>query len=305
MSTRATILIAGAINTDLVATIASAPAPGETITGSSFAIYAGGKGANQAVAAARSGARVAMLGGVGEDDFGSARTLDLERERVITTWIGKSPTEASGVALIFVEDHGENRIAYVPGATTTIGPAHCLQALAAVRPSLLLATNELAHESLRPLLMAARQRGITVVLNAAPDPERAADLLPLVDIVILNAGETQRILAGREVFEPHVAIASLRSRGPGTVILTLGSAGVIGNDREVIFAHRPPSVPVVDTTGAGDTFCGAFAAELASGASITEAARYGVLASALSVTKAGAQAGIPTRDQVSRVVDAL
>ncbi len=305
MSRRATILVAGAINTDLVATMVSAPAPGETVTGTSFAIHGGGKGANQAVSAARSGARVAMLGAVGADAFGSARLADLEREGIDISWIRERSNEPSGVALIFVEEHGENRIAYVPGATTSISVDDSAGAIAAVRPSFLLATNESPHESLRALVAKARQAGSTVVLNAAPDPERAADLLPDVDIAILNAGEAARILARSDELDPYEAIASLRALGPATVILTLGAAGVVGNERDRIFVQRPPLVEAVDTTGAGDTFCGAFTAELWRGSSITDAARHGVLASALSVTIRGAQAGIPTRQQVKSFVDML
>ncbi len=302
MPIRSTILVAGAINTDLVATMASAPSAGETITGTSFAIHAGGKGANQAVAAARSGATVTMLGAVGEDEFGSARLSDLEREGIDTAWIVRSAAEPSGVALIFVEEHGENRIAYVPGATSTVDRDHCLRALAAVRPRIVLATNELPIENLLALGREARRIGATVVLNAAPDPERAVDLLGYVDIVILNAVESAGILARTGAIEPRQAIAALRGLGPGTVIVTVGGDGVVGNERDEIFVHAPPLVSVVDTTGAGDAFCGAFAADLATGSSITEAARYAVMASALSVTEPGAQAGIPTRRQVQRFV---
>jgi ribokinase len=302
---RTAILVVGAINTDLVATMASAPGPGETVTGTSFAIHAGGKGANQAVAAARSGAKVTMLGAIGEDDFGSARLSDLQREGIETAWIAKSASEPSGVALILVDDQGENRIAYVPGATTTIGTDHCLLALLTVRPGIVLATNELPLETLTALFAEAHRLGATVVLNATPDPERATELLALVDVVILNAGEAQRIVALGEDVDPQQTIASLRTLGPSTAIITLGANGVVGNERNKIFAHPAPSVNAVDTTGAGDTFCGAFAATLANGGTISEAARYGVLASAISVTRAGAQAGIPTRQQVQEFTEGL
>ncbi|CAA9548487.1 MAG: Ribokinase [uncultured Thermomicrobiales bacterium] len=309
MPTSLPVLVAGAINTDLVATMSSAPGPGETITATTFAIHAGGKGANQAVAAARSGTKVTMVGAIGEDDFGTARLRDLEREGIETTWVRRSSTAASGVALILVEDHGENRIAYVPGATTTIGSDHCVRALQAVRPGIVLATNELPQKSLGALFAEARRLGATVILNATPDPERAVELLGLVDIVIVNAGEAARILAAGDDagddLEPHGAIEAVRAFGPGTVIITLGADGVVGNERDTAFAHPAPAVPVVDTTGAGDTFCGAFAASLGSESSISEAARYGVLASALSVTRAGAQAGIPTRQQVTMFAEGL
>lgn len=298
MSERSMILVAGAINTDLVATMTVAPQAGETITGTSFSVHAGGKGANQAVAATRAGASVAMLGAVGEDDFGAARLADLERDGIVTRWVQHSETDSSGVALIFVEQCGENRIAYVPGATAAIGAAHCLDALSDIRPAFLLATNELPVESLRALFGDAQRRGVRIILNATPDPLVAKDLLGLVDILILNAGETAQLLQRSGELDSMAAIADLHSRGPAAIILTLGAHGVIGHDGRQAFAHRPPSVEVVDTTGAGDTFCGAFAAELAAGASIVDAALYGVRASALSVTRPGAQASIPTREAV-------
>jgi ribokinase len=298
MSARPRILVAGSINTDLVATMAAAPGPGETVTGTSFAIHGGGKGANQAVSGARCGASGAMLGAIGTDDFGDARLADLRREGIDTRWIQRSTTDPSGVALIFVEERGENRIAYVPGATATVDTDHCLDALTDVRPSILLATNELPLQALGLLFGRARQQKIRTVLNATPDPETVQELLPLIDILIVNAGEASRVLAKGDSLDPVQVMADLGSLGPATVIITLGADGVIGNDGDRPFAHRPPVVTVVDTTGAGDTFCGSFVAALADGDSITEAALFGMRASALAVTKSGAQSSIPTRDEV-------
>lgn len=298
MLNRSAILVTGAINTDLVATMNSAPGPGETITGTSFAIHGGGKGANQAVSAARSGGAVAMLGAVGADDFGKARISDLQGEGINISWIQHIATYPTGVALIFVEEKGENRIVFVPGATSRIEANFCLNALTDVHPSFLLATNELPFQSLRELFEHARRQGVQIVLNATPDPEVARDLLHLIDIVILNSGEALRINGRSGDLDPVQAIADLRCLGPTTVILTLGAAGAVGNDGDQIFAHRPAEVEVIDTTGAGDTFCGAFIAALANGDSITGASRYGVRASSLSVTRAGAQSSIPTQKQV-------
>lgn len=298
MSKRPKILVAGAINTDLVASMTAAPAPGETITGTSFAIYGGGKGANQAVSAARSGASVAMLGAIGTDDFGIARLADLRNEGIDTSHVQQSATEPSGVALIFVEEHGDNRIAYVPGVTSTIDVRRCVTALEEARPSFLLATNELPLESLAALLEKAQQQGVRVVLNATPDPANARNLLPAVDIVILNFPEAMQLLGKSCELDPTQAIAELRSLGPSTVIVTLGADGVVGNDGDRMFSHQPPPVTVVDTTGAGDTFCGAFVADLVEGESTTDAALFGVRASALSVTRPGAQSSIPTRESV-------
>ena len=184
-----TILVAGAINTDLVASMKRAPCAGETITGTGFGIHGGGKGANQAVAAARSGGDVVLIGATGDDDFGRARRADLDRDQVDTSWVRVSRDVASGVALIFVEEGGENRIAYVPGATLTVPEQHVLEAVHAVRPSFVLATNELPPATTLALLVEARRAGARVVLNATPDPETVAPLLPYVSILIVNEGE--------------------------------------------------------------------------------------------------------------------
>lgn len=292
------ILVAGAINTDLVATMKRAPNAGETISGSGFAIHGGGKGANQAVAAARSGGRVYLLGAVGDDEFGRGRLSDLRRDGLHLDWVQTNAAAASGVALIFVEDGGENRIAYVPGATLTVSASHGVAAVQAIQPEFLLATNELPHDTLVALLRKAKAQGATVVLNATPDPETVRDLLDFVSVLIVNEGEAAILLDIADQMDLASSVSRLRELGIGTVVLTMGKDGAfVGNGHDVV-QHRPPAVQVVDTTGAGDTFCGAFVAELARGSSIDDAARYGITASALSVTRDGAQSSIPTRDEV-------
>lgn len=298
-NTAGSILVAGAINTDLVATVARAPLAGETVTGTSFAIYAGGKGANQAVAIARSGGDAYLVGAIGEDEFGRARLTGLIEDGVHTQSVMERTGQTSGVALILVEDGGENRIAYVPGATRTVSPSHLEAAFAGIQPSFVLATNELPHEALGTLFTLARSAGVTVVFNATPEPETAHDLIHNVSILIVNEGEAAVLLDDEAVAEAEAAAASLLELGPDTVILTVGANGACVGTSDGIAWHRPPSVEVVDTTGAGDTFCGAFASELARGASIDDAVRYGVLASALSVTRPGAQSSIPTREEIS------
>lgn len=292
------ILVVGAINTDLVATMVRAPGAGETVTGTSFAIHGGGKGANQAVAVARSGGRAYLAGAIGRDAFGTDCLRDLKSDGIDTSWVLVRDDVASGVALIFVEDGGENRIAYVPGATLTVQPEDLEAANVSVEPAFILATNEAPQDSLRTLFSAARESGATVVFNATPDPEVAFDLLPLVSILIVNAGEAAALLNVSEIGDPATAVSALLRLRPGAVALTLGAGGVCAGNRDGIASHGAPVVEVVDSTGAGDTFCGALVAELARGASLGDATRYGVLASALSVTRAGAQPSIPTHEQV-------
>jgi ribokinase len=300
------ILVAGAINTDLVATVERAPEAGETITGRGFAIHSGGKGANQAVAAARSGASVAMLGGVGKDDFGAARRADLARDGVDGAWIAAMPDVASGVALITVEASGENRIAYVPGATLTVGVDHCLAAFAAVRPELILAANELSHECHARLFEEARANGVRVVFNAAPDPGTARDLLPLINMLIVNRGEAAA-MAGVDAAgkRPEELVEALREAGARECVITLGAEGACGWADGRTFHQAAPHVGAVDTTGAGDAFCGALAARLLVGDDLDRAVRYGVVAGALSATKPGAQSSIPARDEIERALATL
>jgi ribokinase len=296
---RVDILVAGAINTDLVATVSRAPEAGETVTGSGFAMFGGGKGANQAVASARSGVNVVMLGAIGDDDFGLARHHDLLNDGIDTGWIETIREAASGVALITVEAHGENRIAYIPGATGTITADRAVACLEAVQPRVLLVPNELNHMALLAMCKVARSIGVVVILNAAPDPGTVSEVLPHVDILIANEDEAI-VLAKSGIDELSVEqIAELiRGMGPRKVVITVGGDGMIGLDIDGAFVVTAPAVNVVDTTGAGDTFCGALAAALVNGASFRDACRYAVAAGALSVTSAGAQSSIPSRGEI-------
>jgi ribokinase len=301
-----TILVAGAINTDLVATVERAPGAGETVTGRSFAIYSGGKGANQGVGAARSGARVVMLGGVGPDDFGAGRKADLARDGIDTSRITTIDGASSGVALITVEEGGENRIAYVPGATLRVTPEHCIEAFTDVAPGLVLAANELSQECHQRLFALARKRGTRVVFNAAPDPDDARDLLDLIDVLIVNRGEAAA-MAGVEAkgLSPEDLLAALRDAGARDVVITLGGDGVIGCSGGTVFRQPPLEVEVVDTTGAGDAFCGVVAARLLTGDDLPGAVRYGAVAGALAATRPGAQSSIPTATDIASALPRL
>lgn len=294
----ASILAIGAINTDLVATVDRAPVGGETLNGSTFAIHGGGKAANQAVAIARAAGQVALVGAVGDDDFGRARIAELERDGVDTRWVDRTSQLPSGVALIIVERSGENRIVCVPGATDSITVDQALKALDAVRPAWVLATNEVEISVLRTLFAAARQAGARIALNVAPEPEQAASLLDLVDLVIANRGEAACLAGGTEDDGPGLLAARLLERGASRVVITLGAAGALVASVDGTDTIEPPTVDVVDTTGAGDTFCGSLVAERVRGRSWLDSVAYAVHASALSVTRAGAQSAIPTRQDV-------
>lgn len=293
------ILVAGAINTDLVANVDRAPEAGETITGRSFAIHSGGKGANQAVAASRSGADTVMLGGVGEDDFGSGRKADLADDGVDTSWIAIFDDVASGVALITVEASGENRISYIPAATSHVVPEHCLRAVEAIRPDVILSANELSLECHKTLFTWAQKNGVRVVFNAAPYSPEAVELLSLIDVLIVNRGEAAA-LQGQDVRDksPAELAQGLRHIGARDVLITLGDEGAYALYGDDGFTEVALEVDVVDTTGAGDTFCGAFAAKLLEDSPFREAVRYANVAGAIATMRAGAQSSIPGRTEV-------
>ncbi len=298
------VLVAGTINTDLVARVDKAPEAGETVTGTAFSIFGGGKGANQAIAAARSGAPTAMLGALGDDDFGQQRRADLDAEGIDTESVAARDATPSGVALIVVEEAtGQNRIAYVPGATRTIAADQARAAVDRVQPAVVLATLEPPPEALAALFAAGKTIGATVVLNATPEAAGARPFLDRIDALIVNETEAADLL-GYPVSAGNgeAAALALSAMGPATVTVTLGAAGVVIAHGGETATFPAPRVEVVDTTGAGDAFCGAFAADLARGADPFTAARTGVVAGSLATTAPGAYPGIPRRDAIERML---
>lgn len=297
------IMVVGSINTDLVMQVAVAPEPGETVTGQAFATFGGGKGANQAVAAARSGVTVAMLGGVGDDDFGRQRLLDLQREGVSTATVSVFDDLSSGVAIILIEPGGENRIAYVPGATWGVTPALASEAINGWKPDAILATLEHRRETLDSVWQTAAALSIPVICNATPEPRDGRSLALSASMLIVNEGEAMELLDIREAPDDWMAVAAaLQREGPSCVVITLGSKGavVVDGDERALIPARP--VEAVDTTGAGDAFCGSFAAEIARGSNALAAARVGVVAGSIAVTRPGAQPSMPMRDEIEAIL---
>lgn len=304
MTANGGVLVAGAINTDLVAWVRRAPAAGETVTGSRFGVFGGGKGANQAVAAARSGARTAMLGAVGRDDFGRSRLADLQAEGIVIEGVAIIDGVASGVALIIVDQEGENRIAYVPGSTLMVTADQAVETLRRTQPAVVLTTLELPPPALEALYREAREIGATIVCNAAPEPASGKQLARQADVLIVNETEAAELLGvpARRDDWPAVAMAltKLLEDAGRTAIVTLGADGAVIARDERTWHFPAPSVEVVDTTGAGDAFCGAFAARLAAGADILQAAEAGVVAGSIAVTREGAQPSMPRREDIER-----
>ena len=283
------IVVFGSLNMDLMVRVARAPRGGETLQGHSFFTNPGGKGANQAVACARQGARVAMVGCVGEDDFGRTLRKALADDGIDTANVC-TVRESTGVAVVMVDDEGENRITVVPGANDLLEAGPELPA-----GQYLLLQLEVPMAQVVLAARSARAQGATVVLNPAPVRPLPDELWPLVDILVVNEIEAAE-LSGLPVADPAGAAAAatvLRRRAPPTVIVTLGGQGVVVAD-EAGCRHFPAvAVQVVDTTAAGDTFIGAMCAARAAGQSVDAAVLRGIQAATLCVTRAGAQASIP------------
>lgn len=285
------ILVAGSANLDFVVRAPHIPAPGETVLGHGFATYPGGKGANQAVASARAGgAATHMLLALGDDAYAAALEASL-RSADVQLHTVREPGVATGTAFICVSDDAENAITVAPGANHALEPRH-LPPLDGF--SHLLLQLEIPMSTVAAYARSARSAGVTVALNAAPAQPMDDDLLALVDILIVNEGE----LASIANHIGTIAQCLERVRVP-VVVVTLGARGCcarVGGDYLM-----QPAFPVtpVDTTGAGDTFCGVLVAALGEGNGMAAALRRAAAASALACTRSGAQSSIPSRDQVA------
>lgn len=279
------IVVVGSVNMDLVARVPHIPAPGETVLGGALERHPGGKGANQAVAAARLGAAVAFVGAVGDDAFG-AEMLDGLRAEGIDVRRTARVEGASGCALISVADDGENAIAVLPGANARVAPPETGDFGGA--PGWLLLQLEVPLPTVTAWARAAAAAGWRVMLNAAPMAPLPEALLSAVDTLVVNQGELAA-LAGSAA-APLQAVAQ---RGPRRIVVTLGEAGCRAWDDGRVVEVPGRRVEVVDTTGAGDSFVGALAASLDAGETFDAALRRAVVAGALSCTAAGARGGMP------------
>jgi ribokinase len=302
----ARVVVVGSLNMDLVARVPRMPTVGETLAGSAFAQVPGGKGGNQAVAAARLGARVAMIGRVGADTNGAMLRAALEAEDIDCGALGQSATAPTGVALIVVDDAGRNSIVIVAGSNGELTPADiaCTEAILAAA-DVVVCQLETPAETVAAALLAAHRAGKTVILNPAPAAgPLPAQWLPLVDYLIPNEVEASA-LTGLTIRSPQDAAAAalaLRHQGARNVVITLGAAGVLAVLNGDPVHLEAPRVTAIDTTAAGDTFIGALAAQLAHQAPIDDALRFAQHAAALSVTRAGAQPSIPTRAEVDAAI---
>ena len=287
------IAVLGSTNMDLVAYVATAPRRGETVTGHAFRTVPGGKGANQAVAAARSGAAVSMIGAVGEDDFG-VRLRDTLAGSGVDTGGLRTVGGESGTAHIVVDDEGGNAIVVVPGANGTVhGLAEGDEQRIAAADALLLQL-EIPLAGVLAGARAAHEHGVRVVLTPAPAQALPDELLAVTDLLVPNEHEAE-VLTGKS--DPYDAASALLSFVP-EVVITLGAEGSLYAVREAAPVHVPaPRVRAEDTTAAGDTFVGALAVAHGEGRPMPEAMAWASAASALSVQRPGASASMPHRNE--------
>jgi ribokinase len=290
------IVIVGSANTDMVVKTQRIPNPGETVIGGEFLMAAGGKGANQAVAAARLGAHVTLIARLGTDIFGDQAIAGYEREGIDTSFIVRDAAVPSGVALIFVDTQGENSIAVASGANASLTPADVERAKEAIaRADILLVQLEIPMDAVHRAIELAHDAGVQTILNPAPGQRLAPDLLAQVSVLTPNEHEIQMVAGapGREA-----AVTRILQFGTRQVLVTLGKEGVLWANAQTRQIVPSFEVKVVDTTAAGDAFNGGLACALGRGLSMKEAIRYANAVAAISVTRMGAQPSLPTRDEV-------
>ena len=282
------VCVVGSANLDLVATVDRLPLPGETVLGHDFHEHPGGKGLNQAVAAVRAGASTSFIAALGDDTAADVLSSVMDSAGISRSLVARHEGHPTGRALIGVASTGENSIIVVPGAN------HRLEVTVLPAASVVLAQLEVPLQAIRTAFTQARRQGARTVLNPAPAATLPADLLALCDVVVPNEHEVE-LLGG---------VAALLEAGVKSVVVTRGAAGAELHTRDGSALIAPYAVTPVDTTGAGDTFCGALCARLAAGDELDQALDYAAAAAALSTTRAGAVPSIPSHAETERFMQA-
>jgi len=284
------VVVVGSINMDLVVRVPHLPGPGDTVLGDRLVTIPGGKGANQAVAAARLGAQVRMIGRVGGDAFGAELLAGLKEDGVDTSAVAIDPTQPSGVALIVVDSRGQNTVTVAPGANSTVGGQELSRLKEGLRPEdVVVLQLEIPLDAVSGAIEIARTAGAKVVLNAAPSSALEGRQSPRVDLFIVNESEA-RDLGGVE-----------RLGSTGALAVTLGEAGSVLYENGRMTRIEPRSVEAVDSTAAGDAFVGAAAFAIARGSSTLEAVQLGGAAGAAAATRLGARPSLPRADDLRRL----
>ena len=300
------IVVIGSSNTDMVVKTSHLPAGGETVLGGTFFMNAGGKGANQAVAAARYGNRVVFVAKTGDDLFGKQVLKSLEQDNIVTDYIFVDKENPSGVALITIDSEAENCIVVAPGANMSLSPADIDVAAEEIHNAdVLLMQLESPVETVTYAAKMAAEAGVPVILNPAPAPAEplSEELLKSLYLITPNRSEASR-LSGIEVKDmesAYRAAKAIRDMGPKCVIITLGSEGSLLDDGAMPMRVEALKVDAVDTTAAGDTYNGVLASVIAEGRSLIEAMREANVAAAISVTRMGAQPAAPTREEINEM----
>jgi ribokinase len=312
------VLVVGSVNIDLVVQTERLPLPGETVLGGTFSRFHGGKGGNQAVAAARLGVPVMLVAALGDDEFGGDARAALAREGIGTDVLVTLEHTATGVALILVDAKAENQIAVAPGANAGLTAAHVQQALGRLNPhagDAMIVTHEISTDAGREALRIGRAGGAWTILNPAPADGLDRSVLSLADVVVPNRGELARLVAddarrsGREMPAAGETVRAARmllettDEGPGpaqAILVSLGAQGAVLVPRDGASTDiKAPKVRAIDATGAGDALNGALAAALAGGLDLESAARRAIVAASISVTRAGAREGYPSPDELA------
>jgi ribokinase len=293
------IVVVGSINIDLVAKAERIPLSGETVRGTEFRTHPGGKGANQAVAAARLGYPVQMIGKVGNDPFGNQLRFSLEQAGVDVSAVG-SVEDSSGVAVIVVSAEGDNVIVVTPGANAGLRPEDLDANIEMIRDAKLVLTQlEIPMETVEYLAQLCEREGVPLMLDPAPAQALSSMVMGRVSWFTPNETEAMFYASSNKAESPESIASRLMDQGPRGVVLKLGASGVYMRSKDGLSMHVPGfSVKAVDTTAAGDAFNGAFAVGLAEGRTLEESARFAVGAAAISVTRMGAQPSMPTFDEV-------
>jgi ribokinase len=307
VTTSPRIVVLGSLNADLVVSVPRLPRPAETVLGDRLRTYPGGKGANQAVAAARLGGSVCMVGRVGQDAFADLLLRSLAADGVDTAAVERDPDEPTGVALIVVEQGGQNLIAVAPGANARVDAREVDRAADRLNSgSILLLELEVPVPTVEQAVVVARQRGSRVILNAAPASSVLPEtLLRQVDVLIVNEVEAATLF-GCSVGSIEEAAGAGRAaldRGSGAAIVTLGAAGAVVVEPGGVTRIEPYRVVAIDATAAGDAFVGALALSLARGVDLVTAARLAAAAGAAAVTRPGAQSSLPTQADLQTILD--
>ena len=295
------IVVLGSSNTDMTIHVGRLPDPGETVIGDSFSMAPGGKGANQAVAAARAGGDVTFIARVGDDQFGEQAIMGFARDNINVDHVIKDADAPSGVALICVDEAGENSIAVASGANAKLSPADVEAAREVIKSAdVLVMQLEIPLETIQAAIAIAAEHRVKIILNPAPAQLLSDDILRHISVLTPNESEAE-LLTGIAVTgesDARMAGCALVERGVETVLITLGAGGVFASNSSCGGLVAGFEVRAVDTTAAGDVFNGALAVAIAEGASMREAIVFANAAGALSVTRMGAQPSAPKRNQI-------